>query len=76
MATAAKTTAYPHIEKTADVRAGKTCIEGTRIAVADIVRLEKQGVPTNEMVDYFARPLTLAQVKAIQEEYRRRHQSQ
>ena len=62
MATAAKTVSYPHIEKTPGVRAGKACIEGTRIAVVDIVLLHKRGYRPEEMLDYYVRPLTLAQV--------------
>ena len=43
MATAAKNVSYPHIEKTSEVRGGKACIEGTRIAIADVVLLHKRG---------------------------------
>jgi uncharacterized protein (DUF433 family) len=64
MATAAKTIGYPHIEKTPDVRGGKACIEGTRIAVVDIVRLVEQGLQPSEMLSHYARTLTLAQVHA------------
>jgi len=64
MATASKPVAYPHIEKDPEVRAGKACIAGTRIAVVDIVRLHSQGHRPEEMVDYFVRPLTLAQIHA------------
>jgi uncharacterized protein (DUF433 family) len=64
MATAAKATTYPHIETTPDVRSGKACIEGTRIAVVDIVGLLKRGMRPEEMLDHYMRPLTLAQVHA------------
>lgn len=64
MAMAAKVTTYPHIEKTPGVRAGKACIEGTRIAVVDLVALLKRGMRPEEMLDYYMRPLTLAQVHA------------
>ena len=62
MATAAKTLTYPHIEKTPGIRGGKACVEGTRIAVVDIVLLHKRGHHPEEMLDYYVRPLTLAQV--------------
>jgi len=62
MATAAKPMAYPHIEKADGARAGKACIAGTRIAVVDIVRLHKQGMKPEEMLNYYLRPLTLAEV--------------
>ena len=45
-----------------EVRAGKACIDGTRIAVVDIVTLLKQGHRPEEMLDHYQRPLTLAQV--------------
>jgi uncharacterized protein (DUF433 family) len=64
MATAAKI-AYPHIEKTPDVRGGKACITGTRIAVKDIVILHKQGTPIEQMLTHYSsRPLTPAEVYA------------
>ncbi len=62
MATAAEIVSYPHIEKTPGVRGGKACIEGTRIAVVDIVLLHKRGYTTEEMLGYYLRPLTPAQV--------------
>ena len=62
MATAAKSSSYPYIEKTPGVRGGKACIEGTRIAVVDIVLLHKRGHRPEEMLGYYVRPLTLAQV--------------
>jgi uncharacterized protein (DUF433 family) len=61
MATAPKLT-YAHITRDPEVRAGKACIEGTRIAVVDIVLLHKRGYRPEEMLDYYMRPLTLAQV--------------
>jgi uncharacterized protein (DUF433 family) len=58
-------TAYPHIEKTPDVRAGKACIVGTRIAVVDIALAYVQGVKPEEMLTYFSsRPLKTAEVFA------------
>jgi uncharacterized protein (DUF433 family) len=65
MATAAQATTYPHIEKTADVRGGKPCIAGTRIAVVDIVLAHEQGLKPAELVSYFSsRPLELAEIHA------------
>jgi uncharacterized protein (DUF433 family) len=65
MATAAKKATYPHIESTPDVRGGKPCIDGTRIAVVDIAIAHTQGIKPEEMLTYFSsRPLTLAEVHA------------
>jgi len=61
MATAPKLE-YGHITHEPEVRAGKACIGGTRIAVADIVVLHKRGYRPEEMLDHYMRPLTLAQV--------------
>ncbi len=61
MATAPQLT-YPHITHDPEVRAGKACIEGTRLAVVDIVLLHKRGHTPEEMQAYYMRPLTLAQV--------------
>jgi uncharacterized protein (DUF433 family) len=61
MATAPQLT-YPHITRDPEVRAGKACIEGTRLAVVDIVLLHKRGHTPEEMQTYYMRPLTLAQV--------------
>jgi uncharacterized protein (DUF433 family) len=64
MATPAKTV-YPHISKTPGVCGGKACIAGTRIRVMDIVVLQRQGMPPEEMREAFSsRPLTLAEVHA------------
>lgn len=65
MATALKPGTYPHIERNPGVRGGKACIAGTRIAVKDIVALDRQGRRPAEMLEYFSsRPLTLAEVHA------------
>ena len=61
MATAPKVE-YGHITHDPEVRAGAACIEGTRIAVADIVLLQSGGFRPEEMLDHYVRPLTLAQV--------------
>jgi uncharacterized protein (DUF433 family) len=63
MATAASIV-YPHITKDPEVRAGKACIDGTRLAVVDIVLLLKRGLSVEEMCHYYVRPLTPAQVHA------------
>jgi len=55
---------YPHITKDPGVRAGRACIDGTRIAVIDIVSILKEGRRPEEMVNVFASPLSLAQVYA------------
>lgn len=64
MAAMAARTVYPHITKDPDVRAGRACIDGTRIAVIDIVSLLREGCSPEEMVDVFATPLGLAQLYA------------
>ena len=61
MATAANVV-YSHITKDPKVRGGKACIDGTRLAVVDIVLLLERGHSVEEMCDYYMRPLTLAQV--------------
>jgi uncharacterized protein (DUF433 family) len=53
---------YGHITHDPEVRAGKACIDGTRIAVVDIVVLHKGGYRPEEMLNHYMRPLTLAQV--------------
>ncbi len=65
MATASKPIPYPHISATPGVRGGRPCIDGTRITVMDIVKLERMGLPPQEMrTHYSSRPLTLAEVHA------------
>ena len=65
MARALQPAAYPHLERNPGVRGGKACIAGTRIAVKDIVALDRQGMRPDEMLEYFSsRPLTLAEVHA------------
>jgi uncharacterized protein (DUF433 family) len=64
MATAAKI-AYPHIERTPGVRAGKACIVSTRIAVVDVAQAHQAGLSPEEIQTHFSsRPLTLAEVHA------------
>jgi uncharacterized protein (DUF433 family) len=50
MATAARRATYPHIDSTPDVRAGKPCVAGTRIAVVDIAIAHQQGIKSEEML--------------------------
>ena len=57
-------TVYPHITKDPGVRGGRACIDGTRIAVIDVVCLLKEGRRPDEMVGIFATPLSLAQIHA------------
>ena len=64
MATAAKI-AYPHIERTPGVRAGKACIVDTRIAVIDVALAHEAGLAPEQIQTHFSsRPLTLAEVHA------------
>jgi uncharacterized protein (DUF433 family) len=53
---------YAHLTRDPGVRAGKACIEGTRIAVVDIVLLHERGGAPEQMLAYYTRPLTLAEV--------------
>jgi uncharacterized protein (DUF433 family) len=53
---------YGHIMHDPEVRGGQACIDGTRIAVVDIVVLLKREYRPEEMLDHYMRPLTLAQV--------------
>ena len=53
MATAAKTIATL-ITKDSTVRGGKACTDNTRIRVMDIALLQRQGLESGEMVDYFS----------------------
>lgn len=65
MATAAKLIDYPHIEKAPEVRGGKPCIAGMRIAVVDVALAHQQGLAPEEIRTYFSsRSLTLAEVHA------------
>lgn len=64
MAAMSARTVYPHITKDPEVRGGRACIDGTRIAVLDIVCLLKEGRRPDEMVGVFASPLSMAQIHA------------
>ena len=62
MATAARVT-YAHIVKQPGYCGGKAAIDGTRIRVADVVAMHKQGASVDEIrLDY--PQLSLAQVHA------------
>jgi uncharacterized protein (DUF433 family) len=62
MATASKVV-YSHITKQPGVRGGKACIDDTRISVADVVALLKQGFDDQEIVKRYP-SLNLAQAHA------------
>jgi uncharacterized protein (DUF433 family) len=62
MATAAKVV-YSHITKQPGVRGGKACIDGTRIAVASVAMLLKQGLSDQKIIECHP-SLNLAQVHA------------
>ncbi len=62
MATAAKTV-YSHITKDPEVCGGKSCIDGTRIRVMDIVSLKRQGNSPEQMREAYP-SLNLAQIHA------------
>lgn len=65
MATALRVTNYPHIVKAPGVRGGKACIDGTRIAVVDVVLAYRQGQSPEAIRTLFSsRQLTLAEVAA------------
>ena len=65
MATAAALPSYPHIVTTPGVRGGKACIDGTRIAVIDVVCASQEGHSPEAIQTLFSsRPLTLAEVYA------------
>jgi len=54
---------YSHITKDPKVRGGKACIEGTRVAVEDIVFYFHRGYPAERIQEEFPQ-LNLAQVYA------------
>lgn len=62
MATAPKLV-YSHITKAPDVRGGRACVDGRRIAVVDIVFLWKEGQSPEQILEAYP-ALTLAQVHA------------
>jgi uncharacterized protein (DUF433 family) len=70
MATTA-TTVYSHISKDPKVRGGKPCIEGTRVAVEDIVFYFHRGYSAARIQEEFPQ-LNLAQVYAALSYYHHR----
>jgi uncharacterized protein (DUF433 family) len=62
MATAAKTV-YSHITKDPEVCGGRACIDGTRIRVADIACLQREGYTPQRMLEAYP-SLNLAQIHA------------
>ena len=61
MATASELV-YAHITRDPEVRGGIPCIDGTRLAVVDIALLHTRGYQPEQMLDYYMRHRTLAQV--------------
>jgi len=70
MATTA-TSVYSHITKNPKVRCGKPCIEGTRVAVEDIVFYFQRGYPAERIQEEFTQ-LNLAKVYAALSYYHER----
>jgi len=65
MASALAVTSYPHIVHTPGVRGGKATIDGTRIAVVDVLIAYEEGHSPEAIRTLFSsRPLTLAEVTA------------
>lgn len=62
MATAAQIVASAQITKVPGVCGGRACIDHTRIRVADVVQLQREGKRPEEMQDAFALSLTMAQI--------------
>ena len=53
---------YAHTTRDPEMRGGIPCIDGTRLAVVDIALLHMRGYQPEEILNYYMRPLTLAQV--------------
>jgi uncharacterized protein (DUF433 family) len=62
MAAAAKVV-YSHVTKQPGVRGGKACVDDTRISIADVAALLKQGFDDRQIVERYP-ALNLAQVHA------------
>ena len=62
-ATAAALT-YPHITRDPAIRGGQSCLDGSRIAVTDIVAAQQDGHRPEEIRTLFGASLSLAQVHA------------
>ena len=57
------TVVYSHIAKNPGIRAGKACIEGTRVAVTDIMFFYRRGYSAERIQEEYPR-LNLAQIYA------------
>lgn len=55
---------YPHITRDPAIRGGQSCLDGSRIAVADIVAAQRDGSRPEEIRTLFGASLSLAQVHA------------
>lgn len=55
---------YPHITRDPAIRGGQSCLDGSRIAVADIVVAQRDGHRPEEICTLFGASLSLAQVHA------------
>ena len=64
MSTTAAALTYPHITRDPAIRGGQSCLDGSRIAVTDIVAAERDGYRPEEIRTLFGASLTLAQVYA------------
>ena len=56
-------TVYPRITKDPEVCGGRACIDATRVRVADIACLQREGLAPEKMLDVY-RFLSLAQIHA------------
>lgn len=63
MASPKATIVYSHITKDPEVCGGRACIDGTRIRVADIACLQREGCAPERMLEVYP-SLNLAQVHA------------
>jgi len=64
MSTTAAALTYPHITRDPAIRGGQSRLDGSRIAVTDIVAAEQDGHRPEEIRTLFGASLTLAQVYA------------
>lgn len=64
MSTTAAAPTYPHITRDPAIRGGQSCLDGSRIAVIDIVAAQQDGYRPEEIRTLFGASLSLAQVHA------------
>jgi uncharacterized protein (DUF433 family) len=64
MSTTAAALTYPHITRDPTIRGGQSCLDGSRIAVTDIVTAQRDGYRPEEIRTLFGASLSLAQVHA------------